>query len=150
MSSGKKRKIGKQEASEEKTKKVEKPKEEQEEKAQEEIDYDDAKQMEKFLGGNSRDWKKNYGKRIIVEAYETPALGHIWLIAKQKASEKRIGYHYGLVKMYDAEWGMIEVEQLREMSKKVSFESPIKIFKDILPCTLAKLFEETEIHTFFD
>jgi hypothetical protein len=88
-------------------------------------------------------WLETYGKRVIVFAYETPGLSCIWLITAKGE---------GLAHITDTEWGPIEADELERQTRDASIpvmKRPKKIFKKLLPCTLAKLWEETEVSSYF-
>jgi len=96
-------------------------------------------------------WIDDYGKRVIEKVYEIPS-GWIWLVTKQTEKEKKKGLTCGLVKIYEAEWGPIEVKDIEGMMKDKNsnpMNRPVEVFSDILPCTLAELFEKTPVSSYF-
>jgi len=97
----------------------------------------------KFLGTMTSNnyWIKKYGNKIIDKAYECPSMGWIWLVNSEKSE--------GLVKMYEEEWGYVDVDELEDAITRSYLNGTYKIFIEELPCSLKHLFETTTIWTYF-
>ncbi len=92
-------------------------------------------------------WVKLYGNKKIEFAFETAA-GSIWLIGEEIRNEK---FREGLVKIYEAEWGYVDLNEIQELQKSAKSDifRPFPIFKNELPCTLRVLFEITPVSSYF-
>ncbi len=96
-------------------------------------------------------WIKLYGNKKIEFAFETPA-GWIWLIGEEiKKEECFEKFREGLVKICEAEWGYIDLNEIKELQKSAKSDifRPFPIFKNELPCTLRELFEITPVSSYF-
>lgn len=95
-------------------------------------------------------WVEAYGDKVITDVFYYE--GGVALVSNEKDtsgawSNDGSNFYYGLVTQGEmAEWGLVDVARYEDLEASGDAEAR---HLDILPCNLEKLFDTTQVYTYF-